>query len=312
MSMIGILPLDKPVGMRSTACVEAARRALGGKTRVGHGGTLDSTASGLLLLLIGQATRLSNFVMEIPKCYEAEIQLGSETTTDDASGEIISTSDANLITDGAIDGLIPGFLGWRMQEPPQISAVHVGGERAHKLARDGKELMIKPKPVYIAKIERLDALSDEGRFSLRIFCRKGTYIRSLARDIGRRLGCGAHIRTLRRTASGPFLAEKSLPAENLSRLRAPELKNHILSIDSLYNVSASYTVNEANRQAVLNGRPQMLNRLARKEFGQFSDNLKQVFVIMDGIFSICRAEKQGDSLELRPETNLFYGGSDGE
>lgn len=307
MSLIGILPLDKPPGIRSTACVEAARRALGGKIKIGHGGTLDSTASGLLLLLIGMATRLSNYVMEMPKCYETVIQLGSETTTDDASGDIKSVSDARGVTDLEIDTLIPAFLGWRMQEPPQVSAVHVDGERAHKLARDGKGLPIQPKPVYISKIERLDLLSDERRISLKILCHKGTYIRSLARDMGRHLGCGAHVHSLRRLSSGPFSAAKSLPARELPGMRASEIKNHILPIESLYNISANYTADEISRKTVLNGRPQMLNQLCRNNFGQFSNNLQQIVMIMDGVFSICRAESRGDSLELFPETNIFYG-----
>lgn len=311
MSLTGILPLDKPVGERSTSCVEAARRALGGKIKVGHGGTLDSTASGLLLLLIGPATRLSNYVMGMPKRYETLFQFGAETTTDDASGEIKSSADAGCVTDCSVDGLIPAFIGWRMQEPPQISAVHVGGERAYKLARDGVEVPIKPKPVFISGIERLGPVS-QGCVRLEVSCGKGTYVRSLARDFGRRLGCGAHVRTLRRLSSGPFSADGALPAGELARMKAGELEKHILPLASLGGVSAMYAADESERKKLLNGRPQMLGQLRRNNFGQFDNSLKHIIISIDGIFSICRAERNGNSLELFPETNIFYGGRNSE
>lgn len=308
MSLTGILPLDKPVGMRSTACAEAARRVLGGKIKVGHGGTLDSTASGLLLLLIGPATRLSSYIMEIPKCYETVVRFGVETVTDDASGDIISETEADSVTDAAIDGLLPAFIGWRMQEPPQISAVHVRGERAHKLVRGGMSLPIKPKPVFIRKIERLGTVS-QATVPLRISCRKGTYIRSLARDMGRRLGCGAHVQSLRRIASGPFGADNALNVGEMIGMNAPELEKHILPLDSLCNVSARYIADESLRRMMLNGRAQSLEQLRRGNFGQFSNDLKQIIIVMDGIFSVCRAKCLRDTLELVPEINIFYGGS---
>lgn len=308
MSLIGILPLDKPVGVRSTSCVEAARRALGGKIKVGHGGTLDSTASGLLLLLVGPATRLSGYVMAMPKRYGAMFRFGAETTTDDASGEIKNSSDAGRVTDSAVDGLIPAFIGWRMQEPPQISAVHVGGERAHRLSRGGMELTIKPKPVFIRKIERLGPVS-QGCVQLEVSCGKGTYVRSLARDFGRRLGCGAHVQALRRLSSGPFSADCALPAGELARMDARELEKHILPLSSLGRAFAAYAADEPARKTLLNGRPQMLGQLRRSGFGQFDNNLKHIIIAIDGIFSICRAERNGDSLELFPETNIFYGGT---
>lgn len=311
MSLTGILPLDKPVGVRSTSCVEAARRALGGKIKVGHGGTLDSTASGLLLLLIGPATRLSNYIMEMPKRYETTLQFGAETTTDDASGEIKSSADAGCVTDSSIDGLIPAFIGWRMQEPPQISAVHVGGERAHKLSRGGMDLSIKPKPVFIRKIERLGSVS-QGCVQLAISCGKGTYVRSLARDFGRRLGCGAHVRTLRRLSSGPFFAADALPARELADMEAGELEKYIQPLSSLGGVSARYAADESERKKLLNGRTQMLGQLRRNNFGQFNNNLKHIIITIDGIFSVCRAERNGDSFELFPETNIFYGGRNSE
>lgn len=309
MSLTGILPLNKPVGMRSTACVEAVRRVLGKKIKVGHGGTLDSTASGLLLLLIGPATRLSNFIMEMPKCYETVIRLGIETTTDDASGDIRGEGDTSHVTGDSIDGALLSFMGWRMQEPPQISAVHIDGERAHRLARGGACLPMAPKPIFIEKIERLGPVS-EALVSLRVSCHKGTYIRSLARDLGRRLGCGAHVQALRRISSGPYFLEGAPSADELSRMSASELTEHVLPIDSLGCVSARYTADESQRKAMLNGMVLMMNQLRRNNFGRFTNDLKEVVVVLDGIFSICRMERRHASFELFPVTNIFYSGSD--
>lgn len=311
MSLTGLLPLNKPVGIRSTACVEAVRRALGGKIKVGHGGTLDSTASGLLVLLIGHATRLSGYIMSMPKLYEVVVQLGSETTTDDASGTVKNQSEWNHITETMIDDALPAFLGWRMQEPPQISAVHVGGERAHRLAREGRALPIEPKPVNITGIQRLGAISAEGRIGLRVGCHMGTYIRSMARDLGRRVGCGAHVQALYRVGSGPFSAKCALSPGMLTRLSSAELKKQILSVESLNNVSTRYLIDEARRKNITNGCSMMLNQLKRANFGQFSNDFNQVVLTMDGIFSICQMVRQGNSLELSPKINIFYGGNEG-
>lgn len=306
----GLLPLNKSTGIRSTACVEAIRRALGGKTKVGHGGTLDSTASGLLILLIGPATRLSSYIMSMPKCYDVVIQLGSETTTDDASGEVKNESDWNRVTETTIDNALPAFLGWRMQEPPQVSAVHVNGERAHRLVREGKELLIKPKPVNVTKIQRLGAISAEGRISLRIHCHMGTYIRSVARDLGRRIGCMAHVQALHRVSCGPFSASFALSTEKLARPDLSELKKNILSVESLYNVSTRYSADETSKKNITNGRAQVLSQLKRINFGQFMNDFKQIVLTTDNIFSICQMEQKGDSIELSPKINIFYDDGD--
>ena len=154
MSVSGILPVNKPEGLRSTDCVQKIRSILGRSLKVGHGGTLDSTASGLLVILVGQATRLSNFVMELPKVYEAEVALGRGTTTDDASGETTERAPWGHVTDSALDSALCAFFGWRMQRPPAVSAVHVGGERAHAIARSGRSVL----PPYAAGRKRACAL----------------------------------------------------------------------------------------------------------------------------------------------------------
>ena len=308
MSLTGILPLNKPAGMRSTACVEAVRRILGGKIKVGHGGTLDSTASGLLILLIGPATRLSSYIMDMPKRYETVFQLGSETTTDDASGEVTKSAEWRSVTDTLIDAALPAFFGWRKQTPPLISAVRVNGERAHKLARGGKELSINAKLINIIKIIRLNSITEDGKVPLKIYCHKGTYIRSLARDLGRLLGCGAHVYALRRVGSGPFLAQEATPIEELLRLKRAELEERIMSVESLYEVSTRYVLGEEKRKSALNGGAQTLYGLQRGNFGRFADYSGHVVMTMDGIFSVCNFLQRGSSIELRPQSNIFYDG----
>ena len=154
----GFLPINKPVGMRSTGCVERIKRILGRGVKVGHGGTLDSTACGVLVLLLGGATRLSSLVMQMPKTYRTVIKLGSETTTCDYSGETTIFGDAGGVTDEDVDDVLPSFLGWRIQIPPEVSAVHVGGRRAYEIFHSGGSPDIKPRPVFIESVRRVGNL----------------------------------------------------------------------------------------------------------------------------------------------------------
>ena len=199
----GLLLIDKPEGLRSTDVVNRIRRAMGKKLRVGHAGTLDSTASGLLILLTGRA---------LPKVYRAEIALGRATDTCDASGQTVFTGDASHVREADIDRVLFSFLGWRLQRPPEISAVKKDGRPSHKLARAGQEFVLAPRPVFIRSLRRTSPLS-EGRAAIEVICGKGTYIRSLARDLGERLGCGAHVVSLRRLSSGPFRVEEGISPE---------------------------------------------------------------------------------------------------
>lgn len=312
MSLTGLLPLNKPVGVRSSACVETVRRILGRKIKVGHGGTLDSTASGLLVLLIGPATRLSSYIMEMPKRYRVVIQLGCETTTDDFSGEITKTAEWRSVTDEMIDSALPAFYGVRMQLPPQISAVRVNGERAHRLVRDGKEALIEGRYIHVIKIIRLDSLSAEGRVKLDVTCHKGTYIRSLARDLGRMLdSCGAHVSELLRVSSGPFSTSEAPGFELLSQLSRGEMEKYILPLESLHEVSARYVLEGERVGMAQNGCPQLLSGLRRGGFGRFTGFSSHVLLTADGIFSICDYQQQGDTLRLQPSANIFYGGGRG-
>lgn len=205
----GLLLVDKPEGLRSTDCVARVRRAFGRGARVGHAGTLDSTASGLLVLLLGAATRLSDYVMRLPKVYRATVRLGAETDTCDYSGRVIFRGDAGGVDETAFDRVLPAFWGVRMQRPPEISALKVGGEPSHRLARSGRGGALPERPVSMESVRRRSPIRD-GRVEIEVACGKGTYIRSLVRDLGARLGCGAHVEGLRRLSVGPFRVSDAL------------------------------------------------------------------------------------------------------
>ena len=218
----GLLLIDKPDGMRSADCVDRARRALGRGVRVGHAGTLDSTASGLLVLLVGAATRLSDDVMSLPKRYSATVALGRTTDTCDRSGQTIFEGDASCVGDDDIDRALLSFLGWRMQRPPEISALKIGGRPAHALARAGQDVALAPRPIFVRSITRASPVAD-GQVSIDVMCGKGTYVRSLARDLGERLGCGASLSSLRRLTIGPFDVGKASSLADAEALTLGEL-----------------------------------------------------------------------------------------
>ena len=303
--MTGLLLLNKPAGMRSTKCVELVRRILGKKIKVGHGGTLDSTASGLLIILVGAATRLSNFVMDMPKCYETILSLGTETSTDDASGEVLKRCGFSGVEEKDIDLALASFMGWRMQAPPEISAVHIDGRRAHELAREGYEVKTEHKPVFFRSVTRTGPLSDDGKVPFRIWCSKGTYIRSFARDIGQLLGCGAHVCELKRISCGPFAAESAVDAASLETMGREVLRENILPVESISSAAATYLCGEEDEERLINGLSVPLERLKRKNFARWSSPSGNVAVISDKIFSICRSKDNGSSCDLLPAVNII-------
>lgn len=203
----GLRLLHKPVGATSFSLVTAVQGALRGTPgkpwKVCHGGALDPFAEGLLPVLIGPATKLFERLHELPKTYEATVVWGAETETGDAGGRVVHTGDASgLRPEGLADALLP-FLGWSKQRPPATSNKRVGGERAYALAHRGEAVELPPSTVYLHQAEWLShALPSTS--VLRLTCRGGYYVRSLAIDLGRALGCGAHLRALARTAIGPW------------------------------------------------------------------------------------------------------------
>jgi tRNA pseudouridine55 synthase len=197
----GWLVLDKPVGMTSTHAVSVVKRAFQAK-RAGHAGTLDPLASGLLPIALGEATKTVPFVMDGRKIYRFTVRWGEERDTDDAEGRVTGTSEARPSAD-AIRVLLPRFTGQIAQVPPRFSAVKIEGERAYDLARDGEVVELEARPVEVHRLELLE-MPDPDHAVLAAECGKGTYVRALARDLGRTLGCLGHVAALRRTAVGPF------------------------------------------------------------------------------------------------------------
>ena len=209
----GVLPVDKPEGPTSHDVVAMTRRHLGTR-RVGHTGTLDPFASGLLLLCIGSATRIAEYLTALPKRYEAVAVLGVETDTDDRTGTPVVESDAwRSLRPAEVEAAFTMQVGERMQVPPTYSAKKVGGERSHRRARRGEAVEAEPVPVRIHSltIERFEP--PEVHFE--VTCSSGTYIRAIARDAGRHLGCGAHLAALRRTAIGDHRVSDALALERL-------------------------------------------------------------------------------------------------
>lgn len=210
----GFLVLDKPAGLTSHDCVARVRRAYGLK-RVGHGGTLDPAVTGLLPLALGPATRLLPYLPG-EKTYRALVQLGVSTSTDDLQGAVLQQRPlpSPLLLEDLAAALAP-FRGPIEQRPPAFSAVHVQGQRAYRLARAGQTPELPPRPVTIHRLALLAWDPQQARLELEIHCSAGTYIRSLARDLGEALGCGGALASLRRTAAAGFALHQSVPIEAL-------------------------------------------------------------------------------------------------
>jgi len=205
----GFLNIDKPAGMTSHDVVARVRRLVGQK-RVGHAGTLDPAATGVLVVALGAATRLIEYVQEATsKQYLATVELGVTTTTDDAAGDVLTTNPVPVLDQGRLERALDEFRGRVMQVPPMYAALHHEGRRLHELAREGIVVERVARPVVIERLEVVSWRSPQ--LILDIMCSKGTYIRALARDIGAALGCGAHLQALRRTAVGQFRIEQATP-----------------------------------------------------------------------------------------------------
>ena len=199
----GLLLIDKPTGVTSHDCVSMVRRALGTR-KVGHAGTLDPMATGLLLIGVGRATRLLRFLGDLPKTYEGTGRLGQETDTLDAEGEVVRRADVLVVRED-VERACASLVGESMQRPPAFSAVKVGGRKLYEAARKGVALEAEPRRI---RLDRFDVLSfSETAFDFRVVCSGGTYVRVLVADVGSALGCGAHLERLRRTVIGPFRVE---------------------------------------------------------------------------------------------------------
>lgn len=227
MTFDGFLICDKPSGVTSFSMVSLMRRLTGVK-RIGHAGTLDPLATGVLPIAVGQATRLIEFLDDESKTYVATIQLGAATDTYDADGDVTHRGDASAVTRAVIESALPEFVGEITQTPPVYSALKVAGKPLYRYAREGLEVTVAPRTVRIEAVRVLAFDAPASQATIEVDCGKGTYIRSLAHDLGQRLGCGAHLSALRRTRSGGFTTDEAHAREAIEAAAAEGMLHELL------------------------------------------------------------------------------------
>jgi len=221
----GAILVDKPAGPTSHDVVDAIRRKFGIK-KVGHCGTLDPNATGLLIIVLGRGTKLSERLMGDDKVYEGTIKFGEETDSYDSDGELTASLPVPLLTLDQLNEEAAKFIGDQMQMPPMVSAIKKDGVPLYKLARKGIEVEREPRLIHIYNFRFTEYTEPLAQF--RVACTKGTYIRSIAHDLGQKLGCGAHLTTLRRSASGKFDVADALPLDTILKLTTAELEKRVM------------------------------------------------------------------------------------
>lgn len=253
----GLIVVDKPQGITSHGVVARMRRICGTR-KVGHGGTLDPMATGVLILAVGKATKLLTYVSGLDKSYAATIRLGQSTVTDDAEGEATGNADASAVADEAIRAGLAAMTGEIDQVPSAVSAVKIDGQRAYKLVRDGETVELKARRVTIAAIE-IEAIRREGPFvdvDVDVSCSSGTYIRAIARDLGIALGVGGHLTALRRTRIGGFGLDAAATLEVLAdRSEAGEPLGALTMGEAAARLMPVRTATEAEAKALSYGKP---------------------------------------------------------
>jgi tRNA pseudouridine55 synthase len=248
----GVLVCDKAAGMTSHDVVARVRR-LAGQRRVGHGGTLDPPATGVLVLALGRATRLLPFLPTEPKRYLATVAFGAETDTLDAAGAVTATADASGVDEAGLRAAMAGFVGPQEQVPPMVSAIKVGGERLYAKARRGEQVERAPRPIVVHALELLGFSGGERPLAtVEVVCSGGTYVRSLAADLGRAVGTLAHLAGLRRTAVGRFTEEAAHGLEDLAG--EGKLAAAVLDPAAAMDPAAVRTVTPAEASALATGR----------------------------------------------------------
>ena len=243
----GWLVVDKPGGITSAAAVARIKAVVGRGAKVGHAGTLDPMATGVLPIAVGEATKTVSFMMDAPKRYRFGVRWGEQRDTDDAEGTVIETSESRP-SESAVASVLPAFIGRIEQVPPAFSALKVGGERAYALARQGRPQQLAPRPVHVASLALTGADADGAAFE--VACGKGTYVRALARDIARAAGTVGHVSWLHRAAVGPFTEDDAKPLDKLVALgHSPGLAESLLPVDAvLADIPALHlTAREADR-----------------------------------------------------------------
>lgn len=248
--MNGVIVIDKPEGLTSFDVVARARRRFGTR-RIGHTGTLDPMATGVLPLCVGEATRIAQFLTCDDKAYEAELALGASTDTQDRTGQIIATAPVPSLGKADLERALDAFRGEIDQVPPMFSAIRVNGERLHTLARRGESI---ERPARRVTIHGLDLLEHDGaRLRLRIACSKGTYVRALVHDLGESLGCHAHLTALRRLRAGHFAIEDATPLATLDSLTDEALAERLISERDALATQPEILLDEATARRVRHG-----------------------------------------------------------
>lgn len=255
-----MLLLDKPVGFTSNEALQRVK-SLYKAQKAGHTGSLDKGASGLLPICFGEATKFSGYLLEADKHYQALCQAGVRTDTGDADGEVIARRGPPVLTRKETEAALAGFRGEIMQVPPMFSALKHKGQRLYKLARQGLEVERAPRPVTIHELKLLACQGDE--FEIDARCSKGTYIRALADDIGEALGCGAHVKSLRRIGVGPYASAGALTAGQLERLAEVGLDSldaELLGLDTIVQDLPAVTLTPAVSYYLRQGQPVLVPR----------------------------------------------------
>jgi tRNA pseudouridine55 synthase len=223
----GVLLVDKP-GEHTSHDVIARLRGKLRMRKIGHAGTLDPMATGLLIVLVGKATRVSQFIISLDKEYEGTIELGRTTDSQDADGETMETRPVPVLAQAQVQAAMNGFLGDQYQIPPMFSAIKIGGVPLYKRARKGEEVEREPRFIRVMSWDLIRFAAPQIDFRLR--CTKGTYVRTLAHDLGTKLGCGAHLSALRRTATDRFSVAQALTMEEIEALSLPEIEKRLIPV----------------------------------------------------------------------------------
>lgn len=265
----GILNINKQTGMTSHDVVAKVRKLLKQK-RVGHAGTLDPAASGVLPICVGQGTRVAEYLSESGKAYTADILFGVVTDTYDAEGSVVRTASAENLSLDEIEQVLPSFLGPQMQMPPLYSAIKLQGQPAYKRMRAGEEITLEPRPIIITQ---LDILAwQQPKLTLAIECSKGTYIRSLAYDLGEHLACGAHLVGLVRTRSGPFALSDSISLDQLAEaVENGTVEQYLHPSDSVLQHYPAILLDDVTTERVLHGNSFPYNIETKVEFARVYD-----------------------------------------
>jgi tRNA pseudouridine55 synthase len=295
--MDGILNINKPSGMTSHDVVYKIRRLLSEK-KVGHTGTLDPDATGVLPICLGKATKIIQFLPDNEKGYEGTITLGMATDSLDSSGKVIEVNDTSHVELSHIERIFTEFIGEIDQIPPMVSAIKIQGERLYKLARQGKTVERKPRKIHIYDLELLDfrksvqdSDADKVEVDFRVICSKGTYVRALARDIGVKLRCGGHLSKLIRTKSGSFELKDSIRLEDIQATPQTAYES-ICSIDQVLSFMPMLFVKDTARKRFLNGAPVEASDILRQEAGNIklrTGDLIRVYDKDDALLGIGKA-----------------------